>query len=144
MTLTYFEKLNHKQRKRKGRGNASGNGGECGRGHKGQKSRSGYSRKSGFEGGQTPLYRRLPKANGFINPFKSEFEILNLSDLNIFDEDTYVDLNLLHNSFNFHKSKPIKLLNNGQLSKKIFLSVHKVSKSAKEAIEKLNGKVDLL
>ena len=74
-----------KKRKRVGRGNASGFGGECGRGHKGQKSRSGYSRKRGFEGGQNPLYRRLPKKSGFRNRFRVEYRILNLSDIYVQD-----------------------------------------------------------
>ena len=77
-----------KNRKRVGRGNASGYGGECGRGHKGQKSRSGYSRKRGFEGGQNPLYRRIPKKRGFFNRFKTKYSIINLANLNfdLFDE----------------------------------------------------------
>ena len=144
MTLTHFKKLNYKQKKRKGRGNSSGLGGECGRGHKGQKSRSGYSRKSGFEGGQTPLYRRLPKLNGFTNNFKVYYQILNLSDLNFFDSNTDVDLNLLYNTFNLHKSKPIKILSKGTLTKQLRISVHKISHSAKLAVEKLDGSVNLI
>ena len=71
-----------KKRKRVGRGNASGFGGECGRGHKGQKSRSGFSRKRGFEGGQNPLYRRIPKRRGFTNIFKIKYQIINIENLN--------------------------------------------------------------
>jgi large subunit ribosomal protein L15 len=71
-----------KNRKRVGRGNASGFGGECGRGHKGQKSRSGFSRKRGFEGGQNPLYKRLPKKRGFHNKFKKKFQVINLENIN--------------------------------------------------------------
>ena len=72
-----------KTRKRVGRGNASGYGGECGRGHKGQKSRSGFSRKRGFEGGQNPLYKRIPKKRGFTNIFKTKYRIINVGNLNL-------------------------------------------------------------
>ncbi|MEK9726536.1 MAG: 50S ribosomal protein L15 [Candidatus Margulisiibacteriota bacterium] len=86
-TLTPFEGST-KNRKRVGRGNASGYGGECGRGHKGQKSRSGFSRKRGFEGGQNPLYKRIPKKRGFTNIFKIKYKIINLENLTLsrFDE----------------------------------------------------------
>ena len=84
-----------KERRRVGRGTSSGMGKTSGKGHKGQKARSGYSRKAGFEGGQLPLYRRLPK-RGFSNAnFKTEYAVLNLSDLNRFDDETVVTPELL-------------------------------------------------
>ena len=111
-----------KLRNRVGRGTSSGNGKTSGKGHKGQKARSGYSRKAGFEGGQLPLYRRLPK-RGFSNAnFKTEYAVINLSDLNKFDEDTVVTPELLKETGLVKKQlSGIKVLGNGVLEKKLIV-----------------------
>ncbi|MDA0944903.1 MAG: 50S ribosomal protein L15 [bacterium] len=124
-----------KKRKRVGRGNASGFGGECGRGHKGQKSRSGYSRKRGFEGGQNPLYRRLPKKAGFRNRFRVEYRILNLSDLdNRCKANDCVDQEFLMTQFGIAQYERVKVLGDGSLSKVIAVHAHAFSKSALEKL----------
>lgn len=134
-----------KTRKRVGRGTGSGTGKTSGRGENGQKSRSGYSRKAGFEGGQLPLYRRLPK-RGFSNAkFKTEYAVINLSDLNKFDEGVEVtpellkDMGMLKNQLD-----GVKVLGNGTLEKKIVVKAHKFSNVAKEQIEKLGGKAEVI
>ena len=132
-------------RKRVGRGTGSGLGKTSGRGENGQKSRSGYSRKAGFEGGQLPLYRRLPK-RGFSNAkFKTEYAVINLSDLNKFDEGVEVtpellkDMGILKNQLD-----GVKVLGNGTLEKKLVVKAHKFSEVAKEQIEKLGGKAEVI
>lgn len=134
-----------KTRKRVGRGTGSGTGKTSGRGENGQKSRSGYSRKAGFEGGQLPLYRRLPK-RGFSNAkFKTEYAVINLSDLNKFDEGVEVtpellkDMGILKNQLD-----GVKVLGNGTLEKKLVVKAHKFSEVAKEQIEKLGGKAEVI
>ena len=134
-----------KTRKRVGRGTGSGIGKTSGRGENGQKSRSGYSRKAGFEGGQLPLYRRLPK-RGFSNAkFKTEYAVINLSDLNKFDEGVEVtpellkDMGILKNQLD-----GVKILGNGTLEKKLVVKAHKFSEVAKEQIEKLGGKAEVI
>ena len=130
---------------RKGRGHGSGNGKTAGYGHKGQKARSGYSRKAGFEGGQLPLYRRIPK-RGFSNAkFKVEYATINLSDLNRFDEDTVVTPELLKETGIVKKQlSGIKVLANGSLEKKLTVKAHKFSMTAKEKIEAAGGKVEVI
>ena len=126
-----------KTRNRVGRGLGSGNGKTSGRGHKGQKSRSGYSRKIGFEGGQMPLQRRLPK-RGFNNKmFRTEYSIVNLETLNIFDDNTVVTPEKLieANLVKQYKGR-LKVLGDGELTKKIEIKAHKFSKSAIEKLEK--------
>lgn len=141
MAIAFIKNKNKKNKIRKGRGNSSGKGGESGRGHKGQKSRSGYSRMSGFEGGQTPLYRRLPKANGFKNKFKANFNIINIDQLNIFDNGKNITFNdLLDNNLIYNKF-PIKILGRGILTKKITIVAKFYSKSAKLKIEKNKGSI---
>ena len=134
-----------KLRNRVGRGTSSGNGKTSGKGHKGQKARSGYSRKAGFEGGQLPLYRRLPK-RGFSNAnFKTEYAVINLSDLNKFDEDTVVTPELLKETGLVKKQlSGIKVLGNGVLEKKLIVKANKFSTTAKESIEAKVGKVELI
>ena len=128
-----------KLRNRVGRGTSSGNGKTSGKGHKGQKARSGYSRKAGFEGGQLPLYRRLPK-RGFSNAnFKTEYAVINLSDLNKFDEDTVVTPGLVKKQLS-----GIKVLGNGVLEKKLIVKANKFSTTAKESIEAKGGKVEVI
>ena len=135
----------YKTRKRVGRGNASGFGGECGRGHKGQKSRSGFSRKPGFEGGQNPLYRRIPKKRGFKNPFKTQFAPVNVGDLDrLFKDGDTVDLESLYESGLVRLGYPVKLLADGELSKKLTISVHKASKSAIEKCQASGSTVEIL
>ena len=134
-----------KTRKRVGRGPGSGTGKTAGRGENGQKSRSGYSRKAGFEGGQLPLYRRLPK-RGFTNArFKVEYATINLSDLNKFENGAVVtpellkEMGLLKNQLD-----GVKVLGNGTLDKKLTVKAHRFSESAREAIEKIGGKVEVI
>ena len=134
-----------KTRKRVGRGPGSGLGKTSGRGENGQKSRSGYSRKAGFEGGQLPLYRRLPK-RGFTNArFKVEYATINLSDLNKFEDGAVVtpellkEMGLLKNQLD-----GVKVLGNGTLEKKLTVKAHRFSESARDAIEKLGGKVEVI
>jgi len=133
------KKGSRKPRKRVGRGPGSGNGKTAGRGEKGQKSRSGYTSKLGFEGGQMPLHRRLPK-RGFTNIFRTEYAVLNLADLEQFESDSVVDLAALK-SVGLVKggNKRVKVLGNGELSKKLTVHADKFSKTAKTKIEAAGG-----
>ncbi|NLX61425.1 MAG: 50S ribosomal protein L15 [Tissierellia bacterium] len=135
-----------KARKRVGRGTGSGLGKTSGRGHKGQKARSGGGVRPGFEGGQMPLYRRLPK-RGFTNIFAKEYAILNVEDLNRFDDNTEVTPELLIETGVINPRKDIdgiKILGNGELSKKLTVKAHKFSKQAIEKIEAAGGKVEVI
>lgn len=126
-------------KKRVGRGPGSGHGKTSGRGEKGQKSRSGYSGKRGFEGGQMPLHRRLPK-RGFTNIFKTDYAVVNVSDLERFDSGASVDETTLRQAGLVKGSHDgVKVLGDGELSKKLTVSATKFSKSAKEIIEKAGG-----
>jgi large subunit ribosomal protein L15 len=126
-------------KKRVGRGPGSGHGKTSGRGEKGQKSRSGFSRSLGFEGGQMPLHRRLPK-RGFTNIFKKDFAVVNVSDLERFDNGAAVDETTLRQAGLVKgQHDGVKVLGNGELSKKLTVSATKFSKSAKEIIEKAGG-----
>ena len=131
--------------KRKGQGVASGNGKTAGKGHKGQNARSGGGVRPGFEGGQLPLYRRLPK-RGFTNAlFKTEYAVINLSDLNKFDNDAVVTPELLKEmGLVKNQLDGIKVLGNGKLEKKLTVKAHKFSSVAKEEIEKLGGKAEVI
>ena len=130
--------------RRIGRGPGSGLGGTSTRGHKGAKSRSGYKRKIGFEGGQTPIYKILPK-RGFTNFNRLEYAIVNLSDLNRFDEGTTVTAELLKQAGIVKKQlNGLKVLGNGKLEKKVNVKCNKISKSAQAAIEKAGGKVEVI
>jgi large subunit ribosomal protein L15 len=126
-------------KKRVGRGPGSGHGKTAGRGEKGQKSRSGFSRSLGFEGGQMPLHRRLPK-RGFTNIFKKDYAVVNVSDLERFDNGATVDEAALR-SAGLVKGQHdgVKVLGDGELSKKLTVSATKFSKSAREIIEKAGG-----
>jgi large subunit ribosomal protein L15 len=132
-------------RKRVGRGPGSGNGKTAGKGHKGQKSRSGYSRRFGFEGGQMPLVRRLPK-RGFTNIFRVEFQVVNLRDLErVFaDGDTVTAEALVAKGLARGGKRPVKLLGNGEISKKLVVQVHKFSASARAGIEKAGGTCEVV
>jgi large subunit ribosomal protein L15 len=126
-------------KKRVGRGPGSGHGKTSGRGEKGQKSRSGYSGKRGFEGGQMPLHRRIPK-RGFTNIFKTDYAVVNVSDLERFDNGATVDEAALR-AAGLVKGQHdgVKILGDGELSRKLTVSATKFSKSAKEIIEKAGG-----
>lgn len=129
---------------RKGRGPASGNGKTAGKGHKGQNARSGGGVRPGFEGGQIPLYRKLPK-RGFNNRFAKEYAIINLSDLNSFNDGDTVNLEALMNCGKIKKALDgLKILGNGELSKKITVQAKVFSKSAKEKIEAAGGKAEVV
>jgi len=127
--------------KRVGRGPGSGLGKTGGRGHKGARSRSGYSRKPGFEGGQMPLHRRLPK-RGFTNIFKKEYEIIGLADLDRFEAGTTVDHEALFGAGLIKKKDClVKILANGEISKALTVAVDKLSRSAREKITAAGGTV---
>ena len=129
--------------KRKGRGAGTGNGKTAGRGHKGQKARSGGSIRAGFEGGQMPLARRIPK-RGFNNIFAKPLEIVNLSALNAFaDGDTVTAQALLDKGILSKCEYGYKVLGNGKLTKKVTVEASAFSKSAKEAIEAAGGKAEV-
>jgi large subunit ribosomal protein L15 len=134
-----------KKRKIVGRGPATGRGCTAGRGSNGQKSRSGYSRKIGFEGGQMPLARRIPK-RGFNNSqYEKSLQVVNLRDLDKFNEGDVVDYAaLLEKRLVNRKTDFVKLLAKGEIGKKLHVKVHRASKKAIEAIEKAGGKVELL
>lgn len=135
-----------KSSKRIGRGEGSGKGGTSTKGHKGAQSRSGYSRKIGFEGGQMPLYRLVPK-RGFKNINRVEYSPINLSSLQALvnqTQATEIDLSLLLEHGLISKRDLVKVLGNGTLESKINISVHAISKSAREAIEKLGGTVTII
>ena len=126
-------------KKRVGRGPGSGHGKTAARGEKGQKSRSGYSGKRGFEGGQMPLHRRLPK-RGFTNIFKKDYAVVNVSDLERFDSGATVDEATLRQAGLVKgQHDGVKVLGDGELSKKLTVSATKFSKSAREIIEKAGG-----
>lgn len=130
-----------KQKKRVGRGPGSGNGKTAARGHKGARARSGYSAKPGFEGGQMPLHRRLPK-RGFTNIFKKIYCIVSLDDLEIFDNGTIVDHQALLSAGIIKKAGSVKILANGDITKAINVKVDKVSEGAKEKIIAAGGTVE--
>lgn len=129
------------RRKRIGRGQGSGYGGTSTRGHKGAKSRSGYSRKIGFEGGQMPLQRRVPKF-GFKNPFRVEYVPVNLRDLQRLHEEhgiTVFTPEVFYLLGMCKRRELVKILAKGELTVKLEVTAHAFSKTAKEAIEKLSG-----
>jgi large subunit ribosomal protein L15 len=133
-----------KERNRVGRGIGSGNGKTSGRGQKGQKARSGGGVRIGFEGGQTPLFRRLPK-RGFTNINRKEYAIVNLDALNRFEDGTEVTPELLLETGVVSKLKTgVKILGNGQIEKKLTVKAHKFSSAAKEAIEAAGGKTEVI
>jgi large subunit ribosomal protein L15 len=133
-----------KTRNRVGRGTGSGNGKTAGKGHKGQNARSGGGVRPGFEGGQTPLFRRLPK-RGFKNINRKDFAIVNLETLNRFEEGTEVTPELLLETGVVSNTKSgVKVLGNGQLEKKLTVKANKFSASAKEAIESAGGSVEVI
>ena len=132
-----------KNRNRVGRGIGSGNGKTAGKGHKGQKARTGGKIRRGFEGGQTPLYRRIPK-RGFNNVFSIEYATVNVSDLERFEDGTVVNMELLLNEGIVRKPLAgLKVLGNGNLTRKLTVEAKKFSASAKEKIEAVGGKIEV-
>jgi len=132
--------------KRIGRGQGSGKGGTSTKGHKGQQARTGYSKKVGFEGGQMPLYRRVPKF-GFTNPFRVEYKPINLDTIQDLAERkslTEITPEVLYNNGLISKNDIIKILGRGELKTKISITAHKFSESAVASVEKSGGAVILL
>ncbi len=134
-----------KNKKRVGRGHGTGQGAQAGRGHKGAQSRSGYKFKRGFEGGQMPLHRRVPK-RGFHNPFRTEYAVVNLDVLaDRFDAGTVITPDLLRERGLIHSTRqPIKVLARGDVSKKLTVQAHKFSGKAAEKIAAAGGTVEVL
>jgi large subunit ribosomal protein L15 len=130
-------------RKRVGRGPGSGHGKTSGRGHKGQRSRSGYRHLRGFEGGQMPLHRRVPK-RGFTNIFRIEYDVVNLRDLDRFDAGATVNPDALREQRLAGSRRPVKILGDGELSKPLQVSAHKFSASARARIEAAGGRCEVL
>lgn len=129
---------------RKGRGPGSGNGKTAGKGHKGQNARSGGGVRPGFEGGQLPLYRKLPK-RGFHNVFSKEYAIVNVADLNKFEDGATVDMNaLLENGMIRKELCGLKVLGNGEITKKLTVKAAIFSASAKAKIEAAGGKAEVI
>ena len=142
--LKYAEGSRQKK-KRIGRGQGSGHGGTSTKGHKGAQSRSGYASKRGFEGGQMPLSRRVPKF-GFRNPFRVEYQVVNLATLQqLVDNEQLtgntVDGNTLHELNLINIKKPFKILGNGELTAKLNVTANKISESARQKIESAGGSV---
>lgn len=141
--LTYTEGA-RRNRKRVGRGTGSGNGKTAGRGQKGQNSRSGGGKRPGFEGGQTPLFMRIPK-RGFTNVNRVEYAIVNVGDLNRFEADSVVDLDTLMSCGLVKKELDgLKILGDGELKVALTVKANKFSKSAVEAIEAAGGKTEVI
>jgi len=133
-----------KSKKRLGRGTATGQGKTAGKGQKGQKSRSGGGVRVGFEGGQMPLYRRLPKI-GFTNVFRKEYAVVNLSDLERFDNGTIVSPEVLKEAGLVKAMLAgVKILGDGDLTKNLTVQAHKFSKTAAEKIAAAGGKVEVI
>ena len=129
---------------RKGRGTGSGNGKTAGKGHKGQNARSGGGVRPGFEGGQSPLYRKLPK-RGFHNKFGTEYAIVNVSKLNAFEDGETVNLEALINKGIIRKANDgLKVLGNGEITKKLTVEASVFSATAKEKIEAAGGKTEVI
>jgi large subunit ribosomal protein L15 len=133
-----------KDTKRRGRGHGSGNGKTAGRGHKGQKARSGGGVRIGFEGGQMPIYRRLPK-RGFTNVFAKQYAQINVSDLNKFENGAVVDAQALKEAGIIKKTLDgVKVLGNGDISVKVTVKAAKFTETAKEKIEAAGGKAEVM
>jgi len=132
-----------KKRKRVGRGIGSGHGKTACRGSKGQNARAGRGTKAGFEGGQMPLQRRLPK-RGFRSPFRKEFSIIHVGDLNRFPKDSVVEPGLLCQSGLLKKTDRVKLLSDGELQHPLTIRVHRVSKAALKKVEAASGRVEVI
>lgn len=133
-----------KDSKRKGRGHGSGNGKTAGRGHKGQNARSGGGVRIGFEGGQMPIYRRLPK-RGFTNIFAKQYAEVKLSDLNKFEDGAVVDAKALKKAGIISKTLDgVKVLGNGEITKKVTVKASKFTSAAASKIEAAGGKAEVM
>jgi large subunit ribosomal protein L15 len=133
----------NKKRKRVGRGDGSGHGKTSCRGHKGQGARSGGNVQPGFEGGQMPLQRRLPK-RGFHNPFRVKMSVVNLAQLEALPESEVTPESLTQHGLIAGKNRRVKILGEGKLSKALTVKAHGISATAKEKIEAAGGKVELI
>lgn len=144
--LNLKSKTGRKKKKRVGRGNGSGLGTYSARGMNGQNCRSGGKRRPGFEGGQTPLLMRLPKLKGFKAVNRIEYQVVNVGELNIFNDGDKVEVkNLIEKNLVSNKNKPVKLLGGkGDLEKQLTVVVHKASESAQKAIEAKKGNIEFL
>lgn len=137
-------KNSKKKRKRVGRGQGSGYAKNCGRGNKGQKSRSGYTDRPWFEGGQMPLYRRL-SGKGHNNPFRKEYQVVNVKQLNNIEEGTEVTLDVLQShGFISNSDSLTKILGDGELNVKLTIKAHAFSKSAKRKIVEAGGEAIII
>jgi large subunit ribosomal protein L15 len=134
----------HRARKRLGRGPGSGLGKTSGKGHKGQRARTGASIPAWFEGGQMPLQRRLPK-RGFKNPFRREYEIVNLQALDALEEET-ITFEVLHRHrlVDLGKGRPVKILGDGEVRRKFTVQAHAVSAGALSKVEAAGGSIELV
>jgi large subunit ribosomal protein L15 len=130
-------------RKRVGRGPGSGHGKTAGRGSKGQRSRTGYRHLRGFEGGQMPFHRRIPK-RGFTNIFRVEYDVVNIGDLDRFEAGASVTPEALAEARLARKSRPVKILGDGRIQKALTVSAHKFSASARASIEAAGGRCEVL
>jgi large subunit ribosomal protein L15 len=138
------EKGQRKKRKRVGRGVASGTGKTAGRGSKGQNARSGGGVRPGYEGGQMPIHRRLPK-RGFKNPFKKMFAIVNVQDLNRFEADAVIDeVAFIKSGLVKGDRDGIKILGNGEINVPVTVRINKISASARQKIEAAGGKIEVI
>lgn len=134
-----------KNRKRVGRGNGSGHGTYCGRGCKGQKSRSGFQMRPGFEGGQLPIIKRLPEKRGFTNIFRTEYSVVNVGMLNSFDSGSEVNAeNLLTSGLIKSKANPVKVLAEGEIDRPLVIKASKFSAAAISKIEAAGGKAEVI
>jgi len=141
--MKYNEGARHTT-KRLGRGQGSGQGKTAGKGHKGQNARSGGGVAIGFEGGQTPFFKRMPK-RGFTNFTRKEYAIVNVEDLNRFEDNAEIDFAVLKAAGLVKKELDgLKVLGNGKLDKKLTVKAKKFSKTAQQAIEEAGGKVEVL
>ncbi|MBI4994452.1 50S ribosomal protein L15 [Candidatus Peregrinibacteria bacterium] len=128
----------------RGRGDSSGRGSFSGHGGKGQTARSGGGKRPGFEGGQTPLIRRMPKLKGFKNPNKISYQIVNVAALDKLNDGATIDIvTLYENGLLSHKNKPIKILGGGELTKKLTVKIDACSAEAKKKIEAKGGSVQI-
>ena len=138
-------KGSRKKKLRKGRGIAAGQGASCGFGMRGQKSRSGRPTRPGFEGGQMPLYRRVPKLKHFQIINQKSFSIVNLSKLNEFNENDTVNIDsLVKKGLLFKPKYPLKVLGNGEIKVKLKVEAHAFTNAAKEKIESLGGSCEII
>lgn len=138
-----FAPGSRKNRKRVGRGDGSGNGTYSGMGCKGQKSRSGFRMRPGFEGGQLPLIKRLPRKRGFVNIFRTEYSVVNTGSLNVFEAGSEVTPeSLLSTGLVRSLRYPVKILGDGDISHSLTIKVHKVTAAAKAKIEAAGGSVE--